>query len=45
MSEVKKIWKMFLQEQIGFLKSNTQEFCWEFGVKVGKVNFDLFRYN
>ncbi len=28
-----------------FFKSSTLEFCWEFVIKVGKVNFDLVRYS
>jgi hypothetical protein len=40
-----KIWKTFLQEYVICLKSDILEFCPEFDIKTGKVNFDLAWYN
>jgi hypothetical protein len=37
----KKIWKIYLQDQVNFKKSGSLEFCPEFDIKVGEVNFDL----
>jgi hypothetical protein len=45
MSYVQKVWEDASAEIGIFEKYDIYEFCLEFGIKIGKVNFDLARYN